>query len=78
MFLLDAFEDDGGVMHESIYKEIRQTGSLRPRLCGLPKVHKKEVPLRPILSMVGLSQHLWQNIWQLLLIPFYSFTQTIA
>ena len=48
---------NGGVMHESDYKEIHSTGSLRPRLYGLPKVHKKEVPLRPILSMVGPSQH---------------------
>ena len=31
---------NGGVMHESIYKEIRPTGSLRPRLYGLPNVHK--------------------------------------
>ena len=35
---------NGGVMHESVYKEIRPTGSLRPRLYGLPKVHKKDVP----------------------------------
>ena len=48
---------NGGVMHESVYKEIRPTGSLRPRLYSLPKVHKKDVPLRPILSMVGSSQH---------------------
>ena len=46
----------GGVMHEPVYKEICPTGSLRPRLYGLPKVHKKDVPLRPILSMVGSSQ----------------------
>ena len=48
---------NGGVMHESVYNQIRPTGSLRPRLYGLPKVHKKEVPLRPIFSMVGSSQH---------------------
>ena len=24
---------------------------------GLPKTHKKDVPLRPILSMTGLAQH---------------------
>ena len=48
---------NGGVMHEFVCKEIRPTGSLRPRLYGLPKVHKKDVPLRPILSMVGSSQH---------------------
>ena len=44
-------------MHESVYKKIRPTGSLRSRLFGLPKVHKKEAPLRPILYMVGSSQH---------------------
>ena len=48
---------NGGVMHESVYKEIRSTDSLRPRLYGLPKVHKKDVPFRPILSMVGSLQH---------------------
>ena len=69
---------NGGVMHKPVYKETRPTGSLRPRLYGLSKVHKKEVPLRPILSMVDSSQNVWQNIWQLLLIQFYSVTQTIA
>ena len=48
---------NGGVMHESVCKKNRPTGLLRPRLFGLPKVHKKEVLLRPILSMVGSSQH---------------------
>ena len=36
---------NGGVMHESVYKKIRPTGSLRLRLYSLPKVHKKDVPL---------------------------------
>ena len=48
---------NGGVMHEYVYKEVRPTGSLRTRLHGLPKVHKNEVPLWPILSMVSSSQH---------------------
>ena len=48
---------NGGVMHESVCKEIRLTGSLRPRLYGLPTMHKKDVPFWPILSMVGSSQH---------------------
>jgi len=39
------------------YKAIRPTGSQRPRMYGLPKTHKKDVPLRPILSMTGLAQH---------------------
>ena len=32
-------------------------GSIRPRLYGLPKTHKAWVPLRPISSMVGYTQH---------------------
>jgi len=32
-------------------------GSQRPRLYGLPKTHKKDVPLRPKLSMIGSAQH---------------------
>ena len=35
---------NGRVMQESVYKENRSAGSLRLRLYGLPKVHKKEVP----------------------------------
>ena len=41
-----------------VYNRIRPTGSVRPRMYGLPKVHKTEpIPLRPILSMVGCAQH---------------------
>ena len=41
-----------------VYNRIRPTGSIRPRMYGLPKVHKPDpIPLRPILSMVGCAQH---------------------
>ena len=40
-----------------IYKRIKPTGSQRPRLYGLPKIHKPGTPLRPILSMIGSAQH---------------------
>jgi len=39
------------------YKAIRPTGSQRLRMYGLPKTHKKGVPLRPFLSMTGSAQH---------------------
>ena len=39
------------------YKAIRPTGSQQPRMHGLPKTHKKDVPLRPILAMTGSAQH---------------------
>ena len=41
----------------TVYNEIRPTGSQRPRLYGLPKTHKPNCPLRPILSMIGSPQH---------------------
>ena len=47
-----------GLISSVIYDRIRPTGSVRPRMYGLPKVHKPHpFPLRPILSMVGSSQH---------------------
>ncbi len=44
-------------MTQEIYDRIGPTGSQRPRMYGLPKTHKPNVPLRPILSMVGSAQH---------------------
>ena len=41
----------------NVYDRIRPTGSQRPRMYGLPKTHKENIPLRPILSMIGSSQH---------------------
>ena len=46
-----------GQLTPSIYNNIQLTGSQRPRMYGLPKTHKGSVPLRPILSMIGLSPH---------------------
>ena len=45
------------VIPTRVYKAIRPTGSQRPRMYGLPKMHKKDVPLCPILSMTGSAQH---------------------
>ena len=38
-------------------ESIQLTVSQGPRMYGLPKAHKPSVQLRPILSMIGLSQH---------------------
>ena len=40
-----------------VYEAIRPTGSQRLRMYSLPKTHKKDAPLRLILSMTGSSQH---------------------
>jgi len=39
------------------YKAIRPTASQQPHMYGLPKTHKKDVSLRPNLSMTGSAQH---------------------
>ena len=53
--LLELFKEDS--IPKSLYQNIRPTGSQRPRMYGLPKTHKTNVPLRPILSMTGSSHH---------------------
>ena len=40
-----------------VYDRIRPVGCTRPRMYGLPKTHKPNAPLRPILSMVNAPQH---------------------
>lgn len=52
----------GSLSHE-LYNRLRSSGGLTPRLYGLPKVHKPDVPLRPIVSFIQspsyqLSRHL--------------------
>ena len=53
--LLQMHKDD--LLPTGVYEVIRPTGSQRPRMYGLPKIHKKDVPFRPILSMTGSAQH---------------------
>ena len=55
-------EKDGEIM-EGLYHRLRPSGSQPPRIDGLSKIHKPEVPLKPILSCIGapsyqLSKHL--------------------
>ena len=45
------------ILARDVYDRVRPTGSQRPRMYGLPKTHKEDIPLRPILSMIGSSQH---------------------
>ena len=41
------------VIDKDTAKFLSPTGSSMPRLYGLPKIHKPDIPLRPILSMVN-------------------------
>ena len=46
-----------GIISPQIFERIRPTGSVIPRLYGLPKIHKDGVPLRPILDMTNSPYH---------------------
>ena len=46
-----------GELSKEVYDRIKPVGSQRSRMYGLPMIHKENIPLRPILSMVRLAQH---------------------
>ena len=41
---------------QTVYQVIRLT-SQRPRMYGLPKIHKQNAPYRSILSVIGSARH---------------------
>ena len=50
--LLKSIKAEGGIS-ESTYKRLYPTWATTPKYYGLPKVHKKDTPLRPIVSSIG-------------------------
>ena len=40
-----------------LYKTLRSSDSLLPRMYGFPKIHKPNVPLRPIASFIGAATY---------------------
>ena len=40
-------------MQENTYRKMYPTGASPPKFYGLPKIHKKNIPLRPIVSSIG-------------------------
>ena len=46
-----------GEIDDTLYQQIKPRGSQPARLYGLAKVHKNDVPLRPVLSMPGSAYH---------------------
>ena len=45
------------ILARDVYDRVRPTGSRRLRIYGLPRTHKENIPLRPMLLMIGSSQH---------------------
>ena len=46
-----------GKLDQALYERMRPKGSQPARLYGLAKVHKKNIPVRPVLSMPGSAYH---------------------
>ena len=42
---------------ETMFTQLKPSGSQPPRLYGLAKIHKRHVPVRPVLSMPGSSYY---------------------
>ena len=41
-----------GMLPDTVYEKLRSSVEVTSRIYGLPKVHKPQVPLRPIMSFV--------------------------
>ena len=44
--------EKNGEITNALYNKLRPTGSQPPRIYGLPKIHKPDIPLRPINCFV--------------------------
>lgn len=45
---------------------------MTPRIYGKPKIHKKDIPLRPIVSVIGAPHHPLSHFLTTKLKPFVS------
>ena len=50
--LLKKIKVEGGI-EDQLYKKMYPTVAVAPKFYGLPKIHKKDIPLRPIVSSRG-------------------------
>ena len=54
--ILKNIKSEGGI-NDNTYRKLYPTGASTPKYYGLPKVHKKDVPLRPIISRRGAATY---------------------
>ena len=55
-----------------VAKELKSKGAQPAKLYGLPKVHKADIPMRPVLSMIGSAQYGTAKFLDSLLKPLLS------
>lgn len=53
---------DQSKISDSLFDNLKTTDSQAPRLYGLAKVHKENVPLHPVLSMPGSTKSIADNL----------------
>ena len=56
-------------LNNLFFMAIKPNGSIRPRMYDLPKLHKQNIPLRPILSMIKSPKHKLAKLLNFLLEP---------
>ena len=61
-------------INQDTFGFVKPVGSITPRIYGLPKLHKKAVRLRPILSMIYSPQHKISKFLNCLLQPVLNST----
>ena len=66
-----------GHLEKDVYEKLRPTGSRPAGLYGLPKTHKKDVPLRPIVSCIGSYTYNLAKFLVTILQPLCSNTYTV-
>ena len=54
--LLKRIKVEGGIKDQR-YKKMYPTGAVAPKFKGLPKIHKRDIPLRPIVSSRGSTNY---------------------
>ena len=62
---------------KTVYEVIRLSGLQRPRIHGFSKIHKRDVPCHPILSMIESAQHELAKFLAVLMQPVLELTNGI-
>ena len=70
-FIFDLYKIDCSSQKEYFY--LRSTDAIAPRIYGLPKIHKPDWPLRPIVSFINLPLYNLSKFLSKILTPFVNF-----
>ena len=65
--------EKNGEITNALYNKLRPTGREPPRIFGLPKIHKPDIPLRPIVLYIGSPTYQLPNHIASLISPFIQF-----